>query len=168
MKGSGTVVTGTLGAGTLRVGDELELGDRRVRVRGLQSLGSAYDEVRAVARVAVNLRGVDRSEVARGGALLTPGAWRSVGVIDARLTPTTPSHFSQLGDTLSREARPGAVRSGSGGELPSRLMLHVGSAAVPVRVRPLGNDLVRLQLDHALPLRAGDRALLRDPGARAV
>src|SRR3954449_11074382 len=101
MKGSGTVVTGTLGAGTLRVGDELELGDRRVRVRGLQSLGASYDEVRAVARVAVNLRGAERSEVQRGDALLTPAAWRSVDVLDARV---------------------------DGSELPTRLMLHVGSA----------------------------------------
>ncbi len=141
MKGSGTVVTGTLGAGTLHIGDELELGDRRLRVRGLQSLGSAYDEVRAVARVAVNLRGVERSEVVRGDALLTPGAWRSVSVLDARV---------------------------AGPDLPTRLMLHVGSAAVPVRVRPLGDDVVRLQLERALPLQAGDRALLRDPGAQAI
>ena len=64
VRGSGTVVTGTLGAGVLRTGDELQLGERTVRVRGLQSLGRAYDEVAAVARVAVNLRGVERSDVA--------------------------------------------------------------------------------------------------------
>jgi len=66
VRGSGTVVTGTLAAGTLRAGDELVLRDRTVRVRGLQSLATAYDEVRAVARVAVNLRGVERDEGGRG------------------------------------------------------------------------------------------------------
>ena len=47
VRGSGTVVTGTLGAGTLRVGDELELAPaaRRVRVRGLQSLGAPVGTV---------------------------------------------------------------------------------------------------------------------------
>src|SRR4051812_1864625 len=46
MKGSGTVVTGTLGAGTLRVGDELQLGDRRVRRRGPPELRLSFDRVR--------------------------------------------------------------------------------------------------------------------------
>ena len=143
VRGSGTVVTGTLGAGTLRVGDELELGERRVRVRGLQSLGSTYDEVGAVARVAVNLRGVERDEVGRGDALLTPATWRAAAAVDARLT------------------RPAE-------ELPSELVLHVGSAGVPVRVRPLGGGSARLTLARPLPLRAGDRALLRDPGGQSV
>ncbi len=143
VRGSGTVVTGTLAAGTLRTGDALQLGDRTVRVRALQSLGTAYDEVTAVARVAVNLRGVEREEVGRGDALLTPGAWRATSVLDAR---------------VSADPR----------ELPAELVLHVGSTAVAVRVRPLGADAARLQLHRPLPLRAGDRALLRDPGAQAV
>ncbi len=143
VRGSGTVVTGTLGAGVLRTGDELRLGDRTVRVRGLQSLGRSYDEVAAVARVAVNLRGVERSEVARGDALLTPGAWVGTSGMDVRLSvdPRT---------------------------LPTELVLHVGSTGVAGRLRPLGADTARLQLHRALPLRAGDRALLRDPGAQSV
>jgi selenocysteine-specific elongation factor len=47
-------------------------------------------------------------------------------------------------------------------------MLHVGSAAVAVRVRPLGPGFARLRLERPLPLRIGDRAVLRDPGRRAV
>ena len=143
IRGSGTVVTGTLGAGTLRVGDELDLNGRRVRVRGLQSLSTPYDEVRAVARVAVNLRGVERSDVSRGDALLTAGAWRTGSVIDVRLTA---------------DAR----------ALPASLVLHVGTAAVAVRVRPLGGAAARLQLARALPLEIGDRAILRDPGAQVI
>ena len=143
VRGSGTVVTGTLGSGVLRTGDELQLGDRTVRVRGLQSLGQAYDEVASVARVAVNLRGVERSEVARGDALLTPSAWRATAGLDVRLS-----------------ADPRA--------LAAELVLHVGSTAVAARVRPLGSDSARLLLHRPLPLRAGDRALLRDPGAQAV
>jgi GTPase len=73
IKGAGTVVTGTLGAGRLRPGDELELtgAARPVRIRGLQSLGAAADELTATARVAVNLRGVERlaeNVILRAGA----------------------------------------------------------------------------------------------------
>ena len=75
VRGSGTVVTGTLGAGRLRVDAELELAGtgEPVRVRGLHSLGEPCTAVGPVARVAVNLRGVARDRIARGDALLTPG-----------------------------------------------------------------------------------------------
>jgi selenocysteine-specific elongation factor len=53
-------------------------------------------------------------------------------------------------------------------DLPATITLHAGSAAVPVRVRPLGADTARLRLSRALPLRIGDRALLRDPGRHHV
>ncbi len=143
VRGSGTVVTGTLGTGTLRAGDELELGGRTVRVRGLHSLGTPYDAVSAVARVAVNLRGVEREQVERGDALLSPGAWRRVSTVDLRLSVDPRG-------------------------LPAELLLHVGSTAVAVRLRPLGPDTARLVLHRPLPLRAGDRALLRDPGRQTV
>ena len=82
IRGAGTVVTGTLGAGRITVDDELELataaGRRRVTVRGLQCLGAPVPRVRGVSRVAVNLRGVPRDAIARGDALLTPGAWLAV------------------------------------------------------------------------------------------
>jgi selenocysteine-specific elongation factor len=144
IRGSGTVVTGTLGAGTVRVGDELELAGTRVRVRGVQSLGTAHDRVTAVARVALNLRGVDRDLVHRGDALLTPGRFQPSGLVDVRLH----------GDPVA--------------SLPATLTLHVGSAAVTAHVRPLGVDTARLRLDRPLPLRVGDRALLRDPGRHHV
>ena len=148
IRGSGTVVTGTLGEGTIAVGDELEVaapgvGGQRVRVRGLQSLELPHESVAAVARVAVNLRGVGTADVARGAALLTPDAWRPTAVADVRLG-TDPR------------------------ELPSHVMLHVGTAACEARVRPLGGDAARLVLSGPLPLRAGDRAILRDPGAQRV
>ncbi|WP_433549706.1 selenocysteine-specific translation elongation factor [Micromonospora zamorensis] len=146
VRGSGTVVTGTLGVGRLRVGDELELAgaDEPVRVRGLHSLGEARPEVTAVARVAVNLRGTPRDRLGRGDALLTPGRFHRTDVVDVRLT----------GDPAA--------------DLPATLTLHVGSAAVPARVRPLGPDTVRLRLARPLPLLVGDRALLRDPGRHHV
>jgi len=149
IRGAGTVVTGTLPAGRVRIDDELELAGRRVSVRGLQSLGESVSEATAVARVALNLRGVPLESVARGDVLLTPGAWARAAVVDVRLH--------------GLRGRPAAA-----GELPGQLMLHIGSAAVAVRVRPLGTDVARLRLDTALPLRIGDRAVLRDPGRRRI
>ena len=147
--GAGTVVTGTLAQGTLRVGDELELagtqGIRPVHVRSLQALGGPEQAVSAVARVAVNLRGISVSEVARGDALLTVGA-------DVR---------SRVVDVQSRSDVDLTA-------MPAGLILHLGAASVPVRLRPLSAGFARLTLDHPLPLRLGDRALLRDPGRHSV
>ena len=75
VRGSGTVVTGTLGSGQLAVGDELEVHGRRVRVRGLQCAGRPADVVPAVARVAVNLRGVPAR---RGAPRRRPGHIRGL------------------------------------------------------------------------------------------
>jgi selenocysteine-specific elongation factor len=137
INGAGTVVTGTLGAGRLRVGQALELNGRIVHVRGLHSLGAARDEVDAVARVAVNLRGVHLDDVGRGDALLTPGSMPTTSTIDVRLGTATA---------------------------PKELVLHVGTAAVPARTRSMGEGITRLSLAHPLPLQAGDRAVARDPG----
>ncbi|WP_353902035.1 selenocysteine-specific translation elongation factor [Micromonospora harpali] len=144
--GSGTVVTGTLGGGRLAVGDHLELAGtgEQVRVRGLHRLGVARDRVDAVARVAVNLRNVPRDRLGRGEALLTPGRFGRTDLLDVRVT-----------------GEPAA-------DLPATLTLHVGSAAVPARVRTLGVDTVRLRLARPLPLLVGDRALLRDPGRHLI
>jgi selenocysteine-specific elongation factor len=141
--GHGLVVTGTLTAGTIRVGDELAVlpGQRVARVRGLQALRAQRAEVAATARVAVNLRGAGPGEVRRGSALVTPGRWLATNLADVRL------------------ARPDTA------EFPADLMLHIGTAAIGVRARRLGRDAARLALGAALPLRIGDRAVLRNPGA---
>lgn len=146
VRGSGTVVTGTLGAGTLRVGDELTLapGGRLVGVRGVQSLGVAVGAASGTARVAVNLRGVAVEEVSRGAALLTPGEWIETSTLDVRVVGADAT------------------------ELPAELVLHAGSAAVPVRVRPLGTAGARVTAARPLPLHVGDAMLLRDPGRHAI
>jgi selenocysteine-specific elongation factor len=146
VRGSGSVVTGTLTAGTISVGDELVVAGSgvRVRVRGLQSLGEPAQARSAVARVAVNLRGVARAELSRGDALLTPGRFLGTALLDVRVH----------GDPVA--------------DLPRQALLHIGSAAVPVTIRPLGADTARLTLATALPLRIGDRALLRDPGRHRI
>ncbi|MFB2864987.1 selenocysteine-specific translation elongation factor [Aeromonas sp. MdU4] len=66
--GTGTVLTGTLQQGSLRVGDKLRLypADREVQVRSLQAYHQSVDEIGAVCRVAVGLKKVPHKEVARG------------------------------------------------------------------------------------------------------
>ncbi|MDQ1746324.1 MAG: selenocysteine-specific elongation factor [Frankiaceae bacterium] len=143
VQGAGTVVTGTLPAGSIRTGDTLSLVGMEVRdvvVRGLHAHGDARDRVGAVDRVAVNLRGVARSDVARGMSLVTPGAWCVTAEVDVRVDAQVS------GDWVA----------------------HLGSAAVPVRPRPLAGDVVRLRLAQPLPLHAGDRLLLREPASRRV
>ncbi|QWZ64573.1 selenocysteine-specific translation elongation factor [Aeromonas sp. FDAARGOS 1417] len=69
--GTGTVLTGTLQQGSLRVGDKLRLypADREVQVRSLQAYHQSVDEIGAVCRVAVGLKKVPHKEVARGHCL---------------------------------------------------------------------------------------------------
>src|SRR5262249_27957123 len=89
IKGSGTVVTGTLQAGTVRAGDEVTAppSTRTLRVRGVQSLGSPAPQVSGVARVALNVRGASTRELRRGMALIQAGRWTVASVIDVGLTP---------------------------------------------------------------------------------
>jgi selenocysteine-specific elongation factor len=139
IKGSGTVVTGTLAAGTIRERQELLLTPAlaTVRVRGIESLKERAAAVSGVARVAVNLRG--GAAPARGMALVEAGRWALASVADVRL--------------------------GSAERPPRQLTVHIGAARTVARVRLLGGPIARLTLHDALPLHVGDRLLLRDPGA---
>jgi selenocysteine-specific elongation factor len=144
IRGSGTVVTGTLPAGTIGAGDELLATPslRPARVRGIQALKEQADRVSGVARVALNLRGAAPATLARGTALVTPGAWALTATVDVWLA------------ALDAAARP-----------PRELVLHIGTARTTAKVRVLGGAAARLSLERPLPLHVGDRVLLRAPGA---
>jgi selenocysteine-specific elongation factor len=88
MKGFGTVVTGTLMSGTFHIGQMLHLepGNRAVRVRGLQTHGLPAQSVQPGSRVAVNISGVDATQVHRGQALVSPRALLPVDTIDAEVS----------------------------------------------------------------------------------
>ncbi|MGO1166117.1 MAG: GTP-binding protein, partial [Janibacter sp.] len=155
--GAGTVVTGTLGAGTLRTGDLLLLLDhgstREVTVRGLHSQDESREEVGPVSRAAVNLRGLDAGELGRSVVLLTPGAHALAETVDVSLVPVG-------GD--DRSAHRGS------GMPPDQATLHVGSTDVGVHVRPLSEGLARLTSSAVLPWLVADRAILRDPSSRRL
>jgi selenocysteine-specific elongation factor len=141
IRGAGTVVTGTLAAGRIAIGDRLRVlpAGVDVSVRALETCKQQVPSVGPTSRVAVNLRGIASDRLARGDALVQPDGCLTSHAVDVRLTGPAPGR---------------------------RPTLHVGSAAVPVRLRPLGEQpaTARLVLDRPLPLRVGDRGLLRDPG----
>ena len=147
VKGAGTVVTGTWAAGRVKVGDSLSIltakGTYSVTVRGLHSENSAVGEAAPVMRLAVNLRGIDADSISRGDVLTAADStWWRPEMLD--------------------------VRRCTGAQLdnvPKELNLHVGTASVPVHVRPLGAEHARLTVQGAtLPLRIGDRLAMRGPG----
>jgi len=120
--GFGTVATGTLRRGRLAVGDEVELfpGARRARVRRLQVHGRAVDAAGPGRRVAVNLRGVDRDELAPGATLVTPGVLAGSTWLDVELRLLASA--------------PGPLGNGR----PVRLL--VGTTELGARVRLLDRD----------------------------
>ncbi|HWF39331.1 MAG TPA: selenocysteine-specific translation elongation factor [Candidatus Acidoferrales bacterium] len=88
MKGFGTVVTGTLVAGSVKIDDEVELypTGRRLRVRGLHSGGASVERAMAGQRTAVNLVGIDHADIARGMSLAPAGIFEPTDRLDARIT----------------------------------------------------------------------------------
>lgn len=119
MRGFGAVVTGTLIAGEINEGDELDLlpADARVRVRGLQVHGSAVKQAVAGQRTAVNLSGIEAAAIERGMVLAPPGRLRTTQIID--------THIQIL------KGSPRALRS------RQRVRVHLGAAEVLARVRVL-------------------------------
>lgn len=92
--GTGTVLTGTLQQGRLKVGDKLRLypADREVQVRSLQAYHQSVDEIGAVCRVAVGLKKVPHKEVARGHCLTNAaGQCEAATHLIVRLNAESPS-----------------------------------------------------------------------------
>lgn len=153
-KGSGTVVTGTLTGGLVRVDDELTVlpQGRTVRVRALQSLHAERTKVGPGNRVAINLSGVSHDDLRRGDVLVKDGQWHvtdrfdgHLRVLDALDHPVTRrgAHVAYLGS----------------GEFPARVRV-LG----PDEIRPGADGNVRVHLPVGLPLLPGDRFILRESG----
>ncbi len=153
MSGFGTVVTGTLVDGRLSVGDELEVvpSGRLVRVRGLQRHSVKVETVAPGNRVAANLIGVEKSDLARGDVLARPHTMQPARRIDAELR------------VLASAPQP--VRHGA------ELLLNTGTVEVSCRVivlegdelAPGGKGWVQLYLDRPIAAAADDRFVLRVP-----
>lgn len=151
MKGFGTVVTGTLISGAVKLEDEVELypARKRLRVRGLHSGGKQIERAVAGQRTAVNLAGIEHEEITRGMVLAPAGLFEATQRVDARvaLLGSAPPlknrarvHFHQG----TAEAIAEVILLSDGGEL------EAGAAA-----------FAQLRLDKPLLLLPGDRFILR-------
>lgn len=151
--GFGTVVTGTLLSGEIRAGDELTIypEQRSVRVRGLQAHGQQVPTARAGTRVALNLGGIDRSEVRRGHTVATSGSLTPSMRFDARvrLLDDSPVPLKQNDEFI--------VFVGSD-EVPARLTLLDLD-----RIDPGDEGWVQLRLSQPAVALRGDRFVLRRP-----
>ena len=151
MKGFGTVVTGTLIAGSVAVEDEVELhpGNRRIRVRGVQVHNEPARSAVAGQRAALNLAGIETADLRRGMVLTAPGRFRSTLRLDCSLE-------------LLRDAPPLKHRA--------PVHFHSGAAELVGEVRILGEtaalppgsaSFVRILLREPLLALPGDRFILR-------
>jgi selenocysteine-specific elongation factor len=137
LRGIGTVVTGTLWAGSLGEGDVLRVEPRglEVRVRSVQVHDAPVERAEAGQRVAVSLPGIERTALRRGDALVEPGAYP----VSYRL------------DVVLEELA----------EVPAQVTVHHGTAAVPARVARAGERWAQLRLAAPVVAARGDRVVLR-------
>jgi selenocysteine-specific elongation factor len=150
MKGFGTVVTGTLIAGSIRKEDEAEMfpGRRQARVRGIQVHNAPAETAEAGQRTALNLAGVETSEIERGMVLAAPGLFQATSRLDCSLT-------------LLRSARPLKNRA--------RVHFHSGTAETVSEVVLLNSKelppgmqgYVQLRLAHPGLFLPADRFIVR-------
>ena len=150
MKGFGTVVTGTLIAGTIHKDEEAEIfpDGRRVRVRGIQVHNAPAEIAVAGQRTALNLAGVETSEIARGMVLAAPGLYQATSRLDCSLT-------------LLPSARPLKNRA--------RVHFHSGTAEMVAEVvlldrkelAPGNKGYVQLRLAHPGLFLPQDRYIVR-------
>ncbi len=138
--GFGTVVTGTLWSGSIGAGDQLRIepAGRDVRVRSVQVHDRDVDRAGPGQRVAVSLPGIERRAVARGDALVAPGAYPTSYRLDVVLEEIEP---------IGQDAR---------------VHVHVGTAHVPARVVRLGERFAQLRLAAPMVAARSDRVILRD------
>lgn len=151
--GFGTVVTGTLSDGSLKVGDEVEILPRRLkgRVRGLQTHKKKEDIAIPGSRTAINISGVTVEQVQRGDVVAHPRDYSTTGRLDVR--------FRLLPDASQPVKHNNQVK------------LFIGATEVIARLRLLGAEELLpgeqgwLQLELAAPVVAvrGDRYILRRP-----
>ena len=149
-KGFGTVVTGTTWSGQLIDGNEVEIipGHRKARVRGMQIHKSVAGLVTAGTRVALNLSGVEVSDVPRGSWICTPGSMPDSRVIDVR--------YQHLADAPELEGEPRVLVLLGTREGVARLVPLEGQV-----LRPGNSVLAQLRFAMPFPCLAGDHFVIR-------
>ena len=157
--GFGTVVTGTLHNGSLKVGDEVELqpGGVRGRIRSLQTHRRQVDEARPASRVAANLVGLHKEKIVRGSVIALPGTVHAPRRADGWLRVLADAPFP-LGHAMKVSAHIGAAEREATVTLLDRNEIPPGDAG-----------WVQLRFSSPVPAVRGQRFILRLPApARTV
>jgi len=151
VRGFGTVVTGTLTAGTLAADERVEVYPKRAeaKIRGLQAHGHPVASARAGQRTAINLQGLERAAVTRGDVVGLPGTLVPSTLVDGTL------------ELLPDAPRPVKTRA--------RVRFHVGTSEIMARVllldraelAPGDTAFARFRLEAPLVARPGDRFVVR-------
>lgn len=151
VKGFGTVVTGTAVAGTLTADSPVEIqpGGRPAKVRGIEVFGRAARVALAGRRTALNLAGVDRSELVRGMVVVEPKAAQPTRTLDVRL------HYLASAPGPLRHRSPVRFHHGTS-ELVGRVYLLGGE-----QLSPGMSALCRIRLQDPTVAFPGDRFILR-------
>lgn len=147
--GAGTVVTGSLLEGELHRSDLVQVfpGTVTGRIRSLQSHEKDVEIARPGTRVALGLSRVSREETPRGHMLGHPGSWRATQRFSAALTP------ARYADQISEK---GAYQ------------IHIGSGTHQLHIQRVESGFAVMQTDSLIPMRMGDRFIIRDSGRRLV
>jgi len=150
MKGFGTVVTGTLVAGTIRKEEELEVfpAGKRVRVRGVQVHGSPAEAAVAGQRTALNLAGLSTEDLARGMTLATADTFHPTPRVDALLS-------------LLPSAKP--FKDGARVHFHAYTTETIAEARLygAKQLKPGGKDYAQLRFAEPMLLLPGDRFIVR-------
>ena len=151
MKGYGTVVTGTVNSGSLKIGDTVELlpGSVKSKVRGLQSHGEEVQQVETGDRAAINLQGVEIKQIERGSQIAAIGYLQSL---------------NQMGVTLLLlgSAQKPITQN-------QRIRIHLGTQEVMARValtdgktlQPGDDCPALLRLEQPMVAARGDKFIIR-------
>ena len=154
MTGFGTVVTGTLASGRLRVEDPVQIlpGGEQARARNLEVHGVSVPVAFAGQRTAVNLGGISKAAVERGMCLVAPGSFSPTAQFDARieLLPTAKP---------LKHAAPVHVHLGTAESVGRAYLL--GATGRQAALKPGETAYVQLRLDNSLTAVSGDRFILR-------
>jgi len=151
--GAGTVVTGTMWSGTARRDDTVELfpSGAKARIRSTQVHGQSVDAAHAGQRVAINLVGVEREEVARGDVVAAPDSLTVTDRFDARFT-----YLGQPGDDRPFESGARVHINHGTREVLGRVLL----ADTP-RLLPGESGFAQVRLEEPLAPRYDDRYIVR-------
>ena len=155
LAGFGTVLTGTLLDGILEVGEEIEIYPIGLhgRIRGMQTYNNSIEVASPGIRLAINISGVNKSEIGRGAVVARPGQFYPTQLIDVSIQLLKEDH--NLIPLRHNE----------------QVKLFVGAAELMARTRIIGseklmpgdNGWLQLELSSEIVVQKGDRYILRRP-----